>query len=314
MRVPSGARMRELGHEAEQRLKRSESLERAGEEEQSSATADQQVAEPSTTCPNAGQPQPANEAAPAPTYYQLGLSFDLTQYGIGKRKLGVKISHFSNDEVTPKTAASLHRADLADSLPRGEPGTRDPLKLQPPAGADGAPEPFLGEITEKEQRLKVGPAIKGYELVKGGSATLNALIGRTLAIHVQRSGILKPNGSGNFRGGMLGKPESGLNATEVVGIKLYVFLRAQVGTEATEIRELVNGEIGQVVDQALYDKRKLIEKDAYKGHAHGGNMPLVPGVYQIYVLFEDRTTGQPGSGGFELAEVHCDGDCLYARA
>lgn len=312
MRVPSGARMRELGHEAEQRLKRSESLERAGEEEQSSATADQQAAEPSTTCPNAGQPQPANEATPAPTYYQLGLSFDLTQYGIGKRKLGVKISDFSNGEVT--SATGLQRADLADSLPRGEPGTRDPLKLQPPAGTDGAPEPFLGEITEKKNRLKVGPAIKGYELVDGGADKLNGLIGRTLAIHVQRSGILKPNGSGNFRGTMLGKPESGLNATEVLGIKLYVFLRAQLGKEAAEIRELVDGKIGALVAQADYDKRKLILKDANKGHALGGDMPLIPGVYQIYVLLEDRSTGQPGSGGFELAEVHCDGDCLYARA
>jgi hypothetical protein len=54
-------------------------------------------------------------------------------------------------------------------------------------------------------------------------------------------------------------------------------------------------------------------KDGYT-HPLGGAMPLIPGVYQIYVLLEDRSTGQPGSGGFELAEVHCDGDCFYARA
>ena len=307
-----GARLRELAEQAKEHVRPSESLERAGESEQASPSADQQVAQPSTTCPNASQPQTVSEAPPAPQYYQLGISLDVTQYGIGKRKLGLKLADFANSAVT--SATSLQPATLSDSLPAGEAGKRDPLKIQPPAGNDAAPQPFVAEITEKQNRLKVSPAVEGYELVGGGAAGLNALLGRTLAVHVQRTGILKPNGSGNFKGTMLGVPESGLNATEVLGIKLYVFVRAQVDKKGTtEIRELVDGKIGAVVAQADYDKRKLMEPKPYN-HNLGGAMPLVPGVYQIYALLEDRSVGQPGSGGFELAEVHCDGDCLFARS
>lgn len=254
--------------------------------------------------------EPAASTTPPPkepTYHYLGLGFAVRQYGIGTRKMNLKLPAFAHGAV--KSAAPLQK-DAASALPMARPAqVPNPLIVWPPDTAQGAPTPFTADMTSGGGGLMAEPTVHGYQLHPVANANLNKLLGKTLAVHIQRSGILKPNGQGNFKGDMLAAPEGGLETTEMLGVKLFVYLQARIEGKVV-IRELLDGEVKAVIDEDTYTKRKLAEPNTYSD-ALCGSMPMIPGVYQVHVLLHDAAVDSEGAGGLALSEVHCDGDCLY---
>ena len=291
---------------------RSEQLRQSGELEQGSATAHQKVGAATLSCETAHHALavsglPANEPV-KPQFFHVGVDFTVRQYGIGKRKIGLKLPAYVHASLSSNHAAYDSGADTALPMAKAsEPLT--PLKIQPQASQTGSPEPFQARLSGGDNALKAQPTVMGYELVGKANKNLNALLGKSLAIHIQRSGILKPNGSGNFKGTMLGTPSADLATTEMLGMKLFVYLRAKVDGQVA-IRELVDGKLGQVVPLTQYEQRKLMVAKEFSNNFSGA-MPLMPGVYQVHALLDDPGIDAKGAGAIVLAEVHCDGDCLY---
>lgn len=301
---------------------RADKLKESGEAEQSRPTAHEDVKGSSVSCVSGrraseGSSPPISPSEPPseddvkpppikPHYYHVGIDFAVRQYGIGKRDMLLKLPMYV---PTVKSVGLLQKA-AASTLPMlGKNAPADLKKITPPASLTGAPEPFVASLTQGANRLKVEPKVLGYALDGGASNMLNQLLGTAIAVHLQRTGIIKPNGTGNFRGHMLTPAAKGLETTEMLGLNLHAYLRAKVDG-AVVIREIIQGKLGAVVSPADYDKRKLAEPKIYSD-ALCGSMPLIPGVYQVHVLLNDPTTDAEGAGGVSLAEIHCDGDCLF---
>ena len=272
----------------------------SGVSEQSRSTANQPVRSSFLTC-TAGET--------TPHFYHLGLDIKVRQYGIGKRKM--------NLVLPTSTLKGMDRKEKAEvdgpSLPMAAPGAiATTLKLHPPPTTEGSPEPFTATFATGANSLKSEAPVKGYQLDDSSLALINPLLGRAIAVHLQRSGILRPRGTGNFDAGKLGAPVTELQNTEIIGMKVHAYLRAKVNGQ-TLIREIVEGKVGKVILQKTYDDLKQAEPNVFTGEAAklSGSMPLIPGVYQIHVLFQDPNEHDKGGGAISIQEVHCDGDPLY---
>lgn len=287
---------------------RAQALKSSGKAEQARPTAHEPTDSPCASCRAARRALKAPLPEDEPRYVHAGMGFAVTQYGIGKRRMALKLPDFAHGDVT--TGAPLQNGGAASKLPLAATNeAATPLKITSPDPDAGQPGPFTATLTGGGNALKIEPTVHGYQLDGKSSPALNQLIGKTLAIHIQRTGIIKPTGSGNFGGSMLGVPETSLQVTEMLGLKLFVYLRAKIGGKV-EIRELIDGKIAAVISQTEYDKRKLAEPKVYSD-AFCGSMPVIPGIYQIHALLDDPNTDSEGNGAITLSEVHCDGDSLY---
>lgn len=288
---------------------RAQRLSNAGQAELQRPSAHHALAQPGLPCGSGEHALPPDSPPPVlpppPTYHHVGLGFELHQYAIGKRRLSLELPALVHGSATSAQSFIDAKGTKLPLAPDAQ--THDPKKLTPPGPGDL--DPFAARLTSGAGKLKVETTVDGYTRQGGGNANLNDLLGRSIAIHLQRSGILKPVGSGNFKGSMLGTPEAGLNNTEMMALKVFTFVQAMVDGQET-IREVIDGKLDQVVTDKEYDERKLAVPLVYSD-ALCGSMPLIPGVYQVVVLLRDTTIDQPGSGGFVLKEVHCDGDPLY---
>jgi hypothetical protein len=179
----------------------------------------------------------------------------------------------------------------------------------PPASQEGSPAPFEATFTGGGHSLKSERTVPGYQLDGSSASELNKLMGTTIAVHLQRTGVIRTTDTGNFRDSMLGMPQPGLSTTEMLGIKVYTFMRAKVDG-AMGIREVIEGGLERIVSESVYNARKLAQPKVYSGPLSGG-MPLIPGVYQVYVLLHDPNETSEGRGQVSLQEVHCDGDPLF---
>jgi hypothetical protein len=289
---------------------RSQRLSNAGQAEQQRPSAQQSLGSASLTCSSgehASQLQGTQPPVlpPRPHFHHVGLGFELQAYRIGARQRSLQLPARSHGAA--KTAQNFIDAKGSKLPLAANPQTHHPKQLTPPGAGDL--DPFTGLLTSGAGKLKVEPTVMGYTRVGAAEGQLNDLLGRSIAVHLQRSGILKPSGSGNFKGSMLGKPEAGLNNTEMLALRIYTYVQAMVdGQEA--IYAVLDGKLDKVVTRAFYDDRKLAVPNVYADSLCGA-MPLIPGVYQVVVLLRDATLDQPGNGGFMLVEVHCDGDPLY---
>lgn len=302
---------------------RADKLKESGDQEQARPTAHEDVKGSSVSCTSGrrasqsppggtspGEPPGEDDDQPPPPikphYYHVGIDFGVSQYGIGTRDMLLKLPMYA---PPLKSASPVQKAQNSSIPLRGKDAAPSPKTMSRPSSLTGAPQPFVVSLTNGANRLKVEPKVHGYALDGGANENLNKLLGTGIAVHLQRTGIIKPTGTGNFKGSMLGAPETGLQSTEMMGLNLAAYLRAKVDG-AMVIREIVLGKIGAVISQTEYDKRKLAEPKVYSD-AQCGSMPLIPGIYQVHVLLEDTTTDSEGAGGVSVVEVHCDGDPLF---
>lgn len=274
-------------------------------------TADQVMAASPTGDRTAGDPVLPCDATPRKDYHYIGVGIALQQYPIGSRSEGLNLPARANSTVADMTVlnaakdSALVPANSSDKNPC-------PLKLYPPGTS--LTKAFLGEVTMGASRLIVESTVPGYQADGTENAWLNKLLGQSLGLHYQRSGILRPTGTGNFQGSFLGAQETGLNNTEMMGAKVYIYVRMELNGKQG-IYEVVDGALNATaLTEDEYKDRVLIinsrdntPKIQYRDEYCGG-MPLIPGVYQVHVLIESA-----GNGTVSLKEVYCDGDPLYSK-
>lgn len=275
-----------------------------GEKAQQLKMADQKLAASPTGDRKVDEPILPCQAKPKKTYHHIGVGVSFRQYEITGRTGKLEVPARANAGV--KDMEALNKASGSAFVPANASDPNpSPLKLYIPGSSPGHEKDFAAETTTGASRLIVESAVQGYQLDGAANAKLNALMGKSLALHFQRSGILKPSGTGNFKGSFLHAQEKGLHTTEMMGLKLFVYARMELNGKLG-IYEVVDGKLnGAALSPEVYEKRKLI-RDIQYSDAFCGGMPLIPGVYQIHVLLDSS-----GGGAFSLTEIHCDGDPIY---
>jgi hypothetical protein len=258
---------------------------------QQSPTGDRKVTSPKLPC----------GATPKKVWHHLGLTLEVAQYDIDKRSMGLNLP--SMDHPKPDTVDPLH--ELKSAAAELKPGGADDtslLKIRPPKAGQG----FLATLTTGGNALREESGCDSPTLHLDGKActTMNRVLGKALGIHIERTGVYSPFAT--ERGlWYLRNPEDKPMATEKLGLKLYVYLRLELGgAKPAKIYEVDKGLFtGTVVSDKDYEDRKFMRK-LYGSTDSGGAMPLMPGVYHVHVLLE------AAGADFHLVEAHCDGDRL----
>jgi hypothetical protein len=264
-----------------------------------SPTGDRKVKSPALPC----------DGKPKKFWHHLGMGFSVQQYDIGERKHGLQVPVLDNAGL--KKVEPLHDAEdsaFEDAAPSCD-VVLSPKKMYPPEDSQIAGRGFRSEVTMGANciREESGDTPHKFYLDSISSDKLNQHLGRTLAIHFLRSGVFAPHFT-ELGLQMLRTPEAEPMLTEMMGMKVFPFVRIALDGEATpQIREIVNGRlIGRIIPDKEYEDRKLIKSP--QASESGGAMPLIPGVYQIHALFE---AGNGSGFSLKLNELHCDGDPLY---
>jgi hypothetical protein len=236
---------------------------------------------------------------PKKVWHHVGLGISVRQYDIGTRKQGLEMPAIDNAGI--KEMDVLHKT-TGNAFPIAGNGEVSVLKMYPPDKGVG----FRATVTMGANSLREesGSKENTFHIDAKSCANLNSHLGRALAIHFSRSGVFSPYPS-EIGLTTLRNAEPGLSKTDMMGAKIFLYLRIALDGEAkAQIREIVNGKLfGNVIAPEEYEKRKLIQTPQAASDK-GGAMPLIQGVYQLHVLFD-------GAGGqFSVAEIHCDGDPL----
>lgn len=259
---------------------------------QASPSGDRKVTSPMLPC----------GATPKKVWHHVGLSLEVAQFDIGKRVQALSLPSLNHPE--PKKAVEpLHelKPGAGDLLPGSE-GDSSMLRIRPPAAGQG----FLATLSTgcNALREESGGEAPTLHLDSKACASMNAVLGKALGIHIERTGVYAPYAT--ERGlWYLRNPEDKSMATEKLGLKLFVYLLVELnGAKPAKIYEVKQGKFtATVVEQATYDQRKLMNTTEFSSES-GGAMPLLPGAYQVHVLLE--AVGRD----FRLVEAHCDGDPL----
>jgi len=274
----------------------SERLEKAQQSREESPTGERKVEGPVMPC----------QASVTKSYHHLGFGLGFGQYPIDRREMALEVPVLNNPGV--RNVEPVHAA--AGNAFEGSRTTDEPRsakKIYAPNAYPDNPSVFGAELAMGDNRLVVESGVLGYQLDGATNANLNEFLGKTLALHFSRSGVLRPTGTGNFEASYLGDQERYQNLTEMMGVKLFVYVRLELDGKMG-IRELVDGKLKpDILDLNEYRKRVIIQTDQYRD-AMCGSMPLIPGLYQVHVLLNSE-----GGGAFSLLSAYCDGDPFYGE-
>lgn len=283
-----------MGHEATTRLDRAD----AGLQTQFSPS--RQVGSPALECPLRN---------PGKRYWHVGLRVGVQQYGINGRKLALELPAKPNAAMKdPKCAELFHKMKGSAFQPTASSDlVRKADKLYPVGGSPDSPGRLEADLVCATQLVsEPRPPTDDPDVYQQGGAAgdLNKVLGQALALHLSRTMTFKVKDTGNFDVADLARVNA-MAPTEMMGVKLFVFLHAKVDQKKLRYFEVVNGVLDKEI--AEKDMRAKMRLDA-KDHAdnEGGAMPFIPGVYQVHALLRAG-----GEGEFTLAELHCDGDPIF---
>jgi hypothetical protein len=235
-------------------------------------------------------------------YCHVGLRLAVCQFGIGERKLSLKLPVLAQGQATQMESLNdLTASGFAPTQSSDDPPS--PKKLYPIGNPD-SPLYVRADMTCATQLILESPA-PGYH--RGGQqGAINEFLGKALAIHLLRTRTFKAttSWSSSIYDDARRELQADPVATEKMGIKVFAYLLAKVDGKV-DIYEIKDGKLGGAVTDAQYKNRKYIAANQFTD-GDAGAMPLIPGVSQVHVLIDGTS-----DGFFGLKEIYCDGDRIF---
>ena len=250
-----------------------------------------------------GVVEPCPLAKKEKIYTYLGLRLRVRQYPIGGRKLALDVPMYLESGGGGYRDKAFN--DLTDSAFKLAETIDKPLSAHKlyNLGADSHGRTvFQCDLTTVYGFLRE-TGVDYYQRYGKSESQLNSLLGRSFALHIQRSGVFRNPTTGNFYCKDIQTGTPALIKTEKFAAKFSVYVDMKLNGK-TGIYRIEKGTVDNApVSPQVYDQEKYLAY-GYRDEAWG-TMPLSPNVQQFHVLLTE--SGQ----SFILKEVYCDGDCIY---
>lgn len=250
-----------------------------------------------------GVVEPCPLAKKEKIYTYLGLRLSVRQYPIGGRKLALDVPMYLESGGGAYRDKAFN--DLTDSAFKLAETIDKPLSAHKlyNLGPDRHSRTILQcDLTTAYGFLRE-TGIDYYQRYGKLESQLNSFLGRSFALHIQRSGVFRNPSTGNFYCTDIQVGTPALIKTEKFAAKFSVYVEMKLDGK-TGIYRIKRGTVdNEAISPQIYDQEKYLASN-FSDEAWG-EMPLSPNVQQFHVLLTE--SGQ----SFILKEVYCDGDCIY---